>query len=224
MFLLLASLAGGCATPAMRVPGVQVVPSRVVALPTDGVVWEWDFSGNRVVSEQHTVEAVRNVDNSIDRRLRPLGGRSVAAETLDGLPSVSLFHDWATRMLKEIMAERLGRARSTHESVAEWRYSKELTTWRDELKADFVLVSMFMDGRNTAGRSLAVMFAGGALAARRAITCVVRLQDGRVVWCNLIDFQHPLDEPGGAQLFVHTLLDDLLGSPFNSSTKAGDDP
>ena len=177
---------------------------------------------NHVIQEE--VAAVRNVDNSIEQRLRPHGGRSVTAEALNGLPYASLFHDWTTKTLKQIMMERLGRAEATHQSVAEWRYNQSLTAWREELEADFVLVSMYMDGRNTAGRSIAVAFAGGSFAARRAIACVVRMEDGRVVWCNFTDFYRALDSPGGAEILVHSLLGELLGSPFKSSAEARGEP
>jgi hypothetical protein len=203
----------GCATPAMRAPGVQVVPGRLVALPTDGVVWEMDFEGKRTLSKDKSDAAVENFDDSIAYRLSLHGGRSVASETFETWPWATPFRDWSARMMSEIMTERLGRARVQHESVADWRYGRALATWRERLAADYLLVSMFLDGRNTVGRSIAVGFAGGYLAARRAMACVVRMEDGRVVWCNLIEFNARLEQRNGAQAVANSLLGDLLGKP-----------
>jgi len=203
----------GCATPAMRAPGVQVVPSRVVALPTDGIVWEMDFDGERTLFKDKSEAAVENFDDSIAHRLSLQGGRSVGPEDLKSWPWATPFREWSARMMSEIMTERLGHSLVQHESVAEWRYGRALATWRDRLAADYLLVSLFFDGRNTAGRTISVTFGGGYLAARRAMACVVRMEDGRVVWCNLIQFSARLDQRRGAQAVANSLLGDLLGKP-----------
>ncbi|HMF39332.1 MAG TPA: hypothetical protein VKQ32_01500, partial [Polyangia bacterium] len=78
---------------------------------------------------------------------------------------------------------------------------------------DCLLVSMFLDGRNTAGLSVAVAMVGGTLAARRAMACIVRLEDGRVVWCNLTTFYWDLTQRPGAQGLANLLLKEAIGEP-----------
>jgi hypothetical protein len=207
----------GCATPAMRAPGVTVVPGRVVALPTDGVVWEMDVDGRRTRFKDASEAAVQNFNDSIAYRLGLHGGHSVAPELLKSWPWATPFGAWSARMMSEIMTERLGRAFVQHESVTDWRYGRALAPWRDRLGADYLLVSTFSEGRNTAGRALSVALTGGYLAARRAMACVVRLEDGWVVWCNMIDLVAPLEQRSGAQAVADTLLTGLLGKPPKKS-------
>jgi hypothetical protein len=203
----------GCATPAMRDPSVKVVPERLAAVPTEGVVWEFDSNGKRTISEQGTVAAIKNLDESISYRLWLQGGHSIGTDAFEGFKWAVPFREWSRRMMREIMSERLGHANTKHESVTEWRYGPALASWRDRLGADFLLVSLFLDGRNTTGRNVLVVLGGGTLAARRAMACIVRLEDGRVVWCNLIEFRWLLEQRAGAQGLADSLLKELLGEP-----------
>lgn len=174
----------GCATPAMQYPGIEVVPQRLAAFPSDGVEWTYDFSGTRMVDREGSVTAQKNVDDSINYRLRRRGGHSFRADALDRVEQGRAFYGWVIDAMSEIMAERLGLSKQRHTTVGDWRFSGGLESWRGPLDADFVLVSMFIDGHNTPGRALAVSLAGGWRAAQRAIFCVVHLESGRIVWCN----------------------------------------
>jgi hypothetical protein len=207
------SMALGCATPAMRDVSVKVVPERLVAVPTDGVEWEFDAAGNQTISEEGTAAAIKNVDDSISYRLSLQGGHALEREEFEEFRWSVPFREWSQRMMREIMSERLGRSLTKHESVGEWHYGRALASFRDRLAADFLLVSMFLDGHNTAGRSIGVALGGGYLAARRAIACIVRLEDGRVVWCNLTTIAWDLQQRSGAQGFANSLLLEVLGQP-----------
>jgi hypothetical protein len=200
----------GCATPAMRDPTVKVVSRRLVAAPTDGVVWQWDASDKATVSADGTVTAMRNVDDSINYRLRETGGRAFDRASFDAFKWAAPFREWSERTLSEIMAERLGHAKVKHDSVSAWRYGPALAEWRDRWAADFMLISMFVDGRNTAGRTLLVTMGGGYLAVQRAIACAVQLADGRVVWCNMVTFASDLQQRDGAQVLADQLLLEVL--------------
>ncbi len=210
----------GCATPAMRAPGVEIVPRRLIATPTVGVVWQWGAGGKATVFPEGSAAAMKNVDASISYRLGLMGGRTIAKTAFEEYEWAASFRAWSEGMMTEIMAERLGRTAVKHESVADWRYQPTLAAWRDRLAADFLLVSMFLDGSDTTGRSLMVAFRGyGYVAAQRAIACVVRMDDGRVVWCNLIDFGFSPLRAFGAQEIADQLLVDMpaIGVPPTAS-------
>jgi hypothetical protein len=213
LWILAAMCSGlGCAsTPAMRDGSVQIVPRRLVAVPSDGVVFEFDIHEKRTLHEDQSAQARKNLDASITRRLSVYGGRFVDDNTMGTLKYAAKFHVWTLDMFGDIMAERLGRTYTKHKSVSDWRFSPGLESWRSALGADFVLVSLFIHGRDTTGRAVAVAFVGGSKAARRAISCVVQLKDGRVVWCNFIDSHlWNLTVPAGAQALADSLLGDML--------------
>ena len=114
--------------------------------------------------------------------------------------------------MSDVMNERLGLSPAQHNSVGEWRYGPGLATWRERLGADYLLVSQFLDGRNITGQRVIVASGGGYLAVRRAIACVVRMEDGQVVWCHLIRFNTRVEKRPGAQALANALLFDLLGT------------
>jgi hypothetical protein len=201
----------GCATPAMQVPGVTVASHRLASLPSDGTVWDFDVSGNRTIDHAASVEARKNVDESIAYRLSQHGGHSFSDATMDHLLYAESFQEWALDAMGDIMAERLGRAEKKHVTVGDWRYRRSLGAWRTTLRADFVVVSMFLYGRNTAGRAFSVAIGGGTYAAQRAIFCVVHLQTARMVWCKLdATLSYPLTIRAGAQVVADGLLERML--------------
>lgn len=182
-----------------------------MAFPTDGIFWNWDFYDEATVDLKKSSTARKNLDVSVHYRVQRHGGHFVRVESLEGLGNASAFHNWSFAAMGEIMAERMGHSRQTHRTVGDWRFRASLAGWRTFLDADFVLVSRFLDGHNSAGRALAVNFAGGQLAARRVIFCAVHLQSGRIVWCKFDhNFTGNLMTRGGAQLAVDSMLQELL--------------
>ena len=190
----------GCGT-AMRDRSVQIVPRRIIAAPTVGAVWEWDFNGKMTIFEEPSVAAMKNLDDSINYRLGQHGGHAFSRPAFEALKWAQPFGEWSRRMMGEIRKERM----------ADYRYGRALADWRERLGADFILVSKFSDGRNTAGRTVAITMGGGYLAAKGATACLVQLLDGRVVWCKRTDFIGKLDQRPVAQAVADKLLSDLLG-------------
>jgi hypothetical protein len=198
----------GCATlPAMSDPSVQIVPGRLAAFPSYGGSFLLGFAGPTFQGDQ-SVDARKNVDDAINYRLARSGGHSFLPGTVAALEHATEFFHWSHRMLSDVTLERVGsREREhRHRSVADWRFPRNLASWRTTLSADFVLVSMFYEGTDTVARAAMPGFAGGK-AARRAISCVVQLDDGRVVWCQLVErFYSDLGSRAGAQELVDKLL------------------
>jgi hypothetical protein len=98
--------------------------------------------------------------------------------------------------------------------VGDWRFSSSLGAWRAVLDADFILVSQFIDGRNTTGRELMAFVGGGPIAVPDAIACIVQLDTARIVWCNLKDTRKEMESDltlrADAQSQVDSLLDEML--------------
>jgi hypothetical protein len=104
-----------------------------------------------------------------------------------------------------------------------WRYSGDLAPMRAALDADFVLMSVFLDGDNTMGRLLKNPVDGRARVARRlGEACVVDLRDGRVVWC-AHDYENTerIRTRENAQKAVDRLVAPLLGMKPGPSIPAG---
>ena len=229
----------GCTTPEMRVASVSVASRRIAALPTEGVVFDYDFQGHKTVSSTDTVIAKKNFDDAINYRLRQHGGRAFRAAAIGDLPHATPFHLWFVSSLKEIRDERLGRAHDTHETVGDWKFSSSLGSWRAVLDADYVLVSQFIDGRNTIGRELMAHLVAGPVTIPDAIACLVHLETARVVWCSyqntMTKMKSDLTFRADAQAQVDSLLGEMLlagdvapvepppiGSPSTRATPAED--
>jgi hypothetical protein len=217
----LVTLSLACVTgPALRDPQARIAPARLAALPTQVDAFTWGAQGQRVGDHELTETVRRNVDDSINYRLLQHGGRTFASAATARLDQFAAFYHWSWRAMHEIMAERSGQQPTTHRSVAEWKFPREITSWQSALKADFVLVSFVLYGTRGADfcSDRSVPFCGTAAegsgltgSGSRAIACIVALNDGRVVWCNFIPNNSvAMQERPAAQSAVDVLLGDLL--------------
>lgn len=203
---------GACATPALQAPDVRVTSRRLVAFPSSALVWTLDASDQRIIDEDASALAAKNIDYAVEQRLRRYGGRLVTSKEVNALSNGVAFYRWSQRALKEIITEQVHSGMvAQHKTVGDWTYTSNISGWRSALDADFVLVSLFLEGHNTTGRSLAVGFAGGTLAAERAIACAVHLRTGMIAWC---DFQPKLvgdlSTHAGAQYQIDQMLSKML--------------
>ena len=132
---------------------------------------------------------------------------------IDEMAELSL---WGRRTLNEIRRQLDGTMPPRRHRVDEYFFDGDTTDIQDSLNADFLLLSLFLDGRNTAGRKVKNFFTppgGTAHSARReALACVVRLVDGRIVACSFATPPSRLDDGKTAQTFVNSLLASLLPS------------
>jgi hypothetical protein len=183
---LAASLCGCASSFALRDSNVYVAPARLSAVPPDVVSYVLD-ANNDVTAEPDATRAARSaVEASLNYRLSSAGARFFPETSLAQVPGYAAFDRWARRALADLDVEigRAERHRSSSPGVYVWRYSGDLAPMRAALDADFVLMSVFLDGDNTMGRFLKNTVDGRARVARRlGEACVVDLRDGRVVWC-----------------------------------------
>jgi hypothetical protein len=211
LLIVLAALASCATPPRMEDPGVRVIPARLAAFPSLGQSFMLDVAKDATVDTDQSIDTRKNVDDAINFRVAAHGGRSFLARTVAQLEHATEFSHWSRRMLNQVILERVDKDVPRHRSVADWAFPGSLASWRTTLSADFVLVSQFYEGTETVGRAALSTFAGGDRAARRAIACVVQLEDGRVVWCKFVGrFYSDLRTRAGAQELVDKLLDKML--------------
>jgi hypothetical protein len=211
LLVLLAALTSCAPLPRMEDPGVRIVPARLAAFPSLGLTFMLNVAKDPTVDTDHTIDTRKNVDDAINYRVASHGGRSFLARTVAQLEHATEFSHWSRRTLYQVIHERIEEKGPHHRSVTDWSFPESLESWRTSLSADFVLISQFYDGTDTLGRAALATFAGAPTAARRAIACVVRLEDGRVVWCRYVErFYSDLSSRAGAQELVDKLLGKML--------------
>jgi len=202
-------------TPALQYPQTPVVSRRVAA-------WPSDVLGRKDADPERIAKTRQNLDESITYRVHRHGGRSFEAASVEGLEHSRAFRRWTSESLRQIVAELQGSSRSHHANVGDYRFSHNLDSWRAPLDADFVLVTLVLDGPGSGvSPVLAAGALGGALGGllaysmaqqtRRVISCVVHLRDSRIVWCNFdASALNDLTVRSGAQQEVDGLLDEML--------------
>ncbi|HSZ83825.1 MAG TPA: hypothetical protein VLA14_16175 [Polyangia bacterium] len=216
----------GCASSfALRDSNVYVAPTRLAAMPPDVVSYVLD-ADNHVTAEPEATRATRAaVEASLNERLSSAGARFFPETSLAQVPGYAAFGLWARRALGDIDVEitRAEHQRSSSPGVYVWRYSGDLAPMRAALDADFVLMSVFLDGDNTMGRFLLNTTGGRGWVARRlGEACAVDLRDGRVVWC-AHDYEgtERIRTRQNAQKAVDRLLAQLLAMKPRPSIPAG---
>jgi hypothetical protein len=203
---------GACGpTIVMNPSGDEINPRRLMALPSDGVEYTFDIDANEETDKEGTRAALALVDTSVNYRVSESGGRFVVTSLLAQLNGYPAFRNWSELVLKDVTMAALGRLRDPPPSVSDWHFGTGVPSWRSQLSADHVLITMFVDGHDTAGRSIAVAFGGGWKAGHRIATCAVRLVDGRLVWCNVnLNMTTDIKRRRGAQRVVDKLLTGML--------------
>lgn len=210
MLLALACAACGPAI-AMNPAGGEISAARLAAFPSSGVEWEFDYDGNKTEKPLWTLAARMHVDAEIHVAASMRGVRFFPEKSLANLEGYPEFLRWSELALVDIKNAGIGRLKDPPRSISEWGYSADLRPWRARLSADHVLITLFVDGHNSPGRSTALAFGGGGWTARHDIvSCAIRLADGRLVWCKVSNILWNIREQKGAQIVVNDLLGKML--------------
>ena len=220
-------LACAASGPELRDPQARIAAKRLAALPTQGRIFLVGPKADRDADQELDETVRQNVDDSINYRLHEHGGRAFAGAATAQLEHFAEFHHWSWGAMHDIMAERLGDVPAAHKSVTEWRFPRDVRSWRPVLNSDFVLVSFilyvyrppeihFRTPAMAVGEMMAqsndppdsMSLTGGG---SRVIACVVALDGGRIVWCNFIPNNSVrMQERPAAQSAVDVLLKDML--------------
>jgi hypothetical protein len=214
LFVMTSLTCGACSTSIVMNPaGAEINPKRLLAIPSSGVEYGFDFSGNQELDKDATKAALANVNTSINYSVSASGGRFFPNPALADLDGYLAFRHWSELVLKDVMMAALGRLRDPPPSVDDWYYRSDIQSWREPLAADYLLITLFIDGHDSAGRAIAVAFAGGWTAGHRMTTCAVRLRDGRLVWCKVdLNMGANITTREGAQHVVDGLLTEMLAT------------
>jgi hypothetical protein len=218
---VLAALGLACTTgPELRDPRARIATTRLAALPTQAKAYVVGPRGRRISDEAFSQTVRGNVDDSINYLVHQHGGHVFGSAATARLDHFNEFYHWSWDALNEIMAERLGKESATHRSVAEWRFPRDITSWRPVLNADFALVSFFLYAyqgddlhwpRIDLERAMVDDTTSLTGAGSRAIACIVALDGGQMVWCNFIPNNSVrMQERPAAQSAVDVLLGDML--------------
>jgi len=218
---VLATMLLSCTTgPELRDPRARVAATRLVALPAQGQIFVVGPRGRKISDAVLSRVVLENVNDSINYLLHQHGGRSFGSAATARLEHFTEFYHWSWDAMNEIMAERLGNEPANHRSVAEWRFPRDIASWRPVLNAEFVLVSFILyadpgQGLNGPSVDLERSMTPDALsltgAGSRAIACVVAVDSGHMVWCNFIPNNSVrMQERSAAQSAVEVLLGDML--------------
>jgi hypothetical protein len=199
------------ATFATKVPGVQILPSRLAAGPANVAIFEFGGDGKLTPRPDWTRAAAKQVDAAVGGRVAGNGGRVFVAEDVAHTDvGYGDFRHWSNAALQEVAATVAGTRASTHRSVAEWRFPNSLATWRAALGVDFVLVVGFVDAHETSGITSSNPTTTVAYHAdQTGIACVVDLSDGRLVWCETLRTFGNLRTPEAARDAVGELVKEL---------------
>jgi hypothetical protein len=221
----------GCSLPfGMRDQTVYVAPARIAAAPPAIRVFDFDAGGD-VTTLPEEASAVRvRLEPAINRAISARGGRFFSLEAIKGLEGGEAFLRWCFRALHEIEQASLTKAQgrwTPYNSVTEWTYPYDLAPLQKSLDADFLLVSLFFDGRHTAGRNVVNVLSSGVggtsrHAKRTALACVVELGDGRVVWCDRMPLQGVVNlaDDSAARQVVDQLLRGLYSMSSEEAAQA----
>lgn len=220
-------LAAGC-TPAFqrRALALTVQPGRIAGLPVFAEGSELDSGNNRKPLDAWTQAMAAPLNAELARWVVGSRGHMFPETDTMMVPmTYRKFRRWTARSLIEIAETKAGHGDETgRHAVDEWQFDQDLAQVRQMLGADFALVTLFHDTRQTGGRVFTRAFSGGltgALANQHAriywfqvgAACLVDLNTGRMVWCNTKSDAWPdLSVPANAKTAVAQLLTDLYYS------------
>lgn len=189
-FGLAGLLAAGCAWNASTTRGANdVVGNRLVGLPSIGMSYVENYTGQL---QPHVAEAAlarRNFDTSITYALAQRGSRSFGEATLPLLERYPEFRAWSATALREVLLEILAGKTAAATSpprrrmqLEDWRFQGGVASWRRVLDADFVLLTRISEGYAIDGRKLRPDVKTGM---NWMVGCILRLEDGALVWCTI---------------------------------------
>lgn len=214
-FLLgLLVVATGC-IPALqnRAAGNAIPKPGLVAMPPQVIVYTLDASNHRSFEEQPSASVVIQAEGALRGIIDPQGVRFAGRDALVACGiSCAIFFRWGSLATLEIGLQREGIRNYRRHSVADWGFGADLSAVRQSLGADFALFVTLKQARQTTGREVLMVLAGGyTLGKQIDSACVADLHDGRMVWCtSMRDDRGDLEYAGRVPLVLWTLLHDLF--------------
>jgi hypothetical protein len=220
-----ASVVGGCApTIAQSDPRVTIAPERLAALPPIVDVFWVDYDLAISHDEEKARLATSNIEASFNESLSGAGVRLFEEPAVAGIAGYDEFMKWTRRAITDVYDDVAGQdsAQPGHPGVYAWRYPGSLDALRASLRADFVLVSQFLEGDGPKDLAYRRRLAEGKAKGprRQATACVVDLRSGQLIWCDVDQVPIFLHERRLAGESVKRLLKHLVLVPGAASPTA----
>jgi hypothetical protein len=200
----------------MRDPTARVLPGQLVGLPVAVESFSHDADGKIDRRPDWAEAASTNLDTSLNYRLSVHGSRFFTAGALDAVEGYDALRTWTLQNLRRVLAQARERSGyEGHPNVASYQVTEDLEPLRSALRADFAVLSYFLDGEDSAGRAamtVAGVFAGAgySVARREAIACVLDLRNRQLVWCQFRHLHGPVRTREGAQPNVDALVEPMF--------------
>ena len=205
----------GCTTFQKQAPNVTIVPARIAVLPALTLAYEVDSNDNHKPLDDWANAMAAFLKPEVDRWVVGTGGHVFAEQGAKVPYAYERFRKWTATSLAEIARRRhtgptdYPQSGDERSSVDEWGFEENLSWLKELVDADFVLVTMFRDMRQTPGRDLA-KFGVHTHFLEFGAACLVDVKSARMVWCNTrADAWQDLSLIGNAQIAVADLLTDL---------------
>jgi len=195
----------GCTTFQTRAPNVTIVPARIAVLPPLALAYELDFYNKATPLDDWATAMAASLHPEVDQWVTANGGHVFAEQGATVPYAYKRFRKWTATALAEIAHHGSGRG-----SVEEWAFEENLLWLRDLVDADFVLVTLFRDMRQTPGRTLGDLAGSRTTFLQFGAACLVDVKSARMVWCNTrSDAWRDLSVRANARMAVDELLTDL---------------
>ena len=213
--LLIALLSATGCIPAVnnRVIPRSIVRARIVAMPPAVFVNTVDLGGNFEDQNEMADQIAARIAPYLASITKANGGRSATVADLEscGMACGRLMR-WGVIASLEIGAQRAEVRNYMRHSVADWEFRGDLASLRNTLDADYVLLTVFKQTRETTGRKLGNAFSGVYTIGRRIdAACIADLRDGRMTWCaTKTDERIDLAGRGGAERALAVLLSEMF--------------
>jgi hypothetical protein len=203
-------LAAGC-IPAVanRVDGPTIAPARVVLMPPVALVYMLDAGDQREGQAEPSNEIASHLTSYLGTIAYDNKARMAELPRLEecGRPC-GRFMRWGTIASLEIGLQREEIRNFGRHSVADWGFEGDLSEVRKTLDADYALLVVFKQTRETTGRRVLFALGGGYTIGKQIdVACIADLRDGHMVWCaTKRDDAHDLGEGDRARAALLELL------------------
>ena len=185
-------------------------------MPPVAIVYSLGFSGDRETEDEPSDEITSDLSPYLRDIMETNGVRVASPEALNACCSpCGRLIKWGVIATMEIGAQKVQVRNFGEHSVTGWRFRGDLSAIRQKLDADFLLLTVFKQARETSGRKVGNFFAGGYTIGKQIdVACITDLRDGQMVWCAAMkDDSNDLGEQGRARTVMAKLLREMFRIP-----------
>jgi len=182
-------------------------------MPPVALIYALDASNNREGQEQPSNLIAASLEKYLDEIMDENGAGMADSDDLRTCSALCVrFMRWGVIASLEIGAQRAEIRNYGRHSVADWMFHGDLSPMREALDADYALLTVFKQARETTGRQVLNVLGGGYTVGKQIdIACVADLRDGHMVWCaSKKEDRHDLGEDDQARSVLAELLRGLF--------------